>query len=1123
MASNRNQSAGKHTPPSTSGEHAQLIASAAPEQQARPDDTRTLHSLQALTDAALSHLSLDALLPELLERVRAVMQVDNIAILILDEDAQELELSAARGVEEEVVGHVRVPVGAGFAGRIAANRKPLAIQDLSTYPVNSQFLSEKLHSVLGVPLLASERLLGVVHIGSATPRHFTATEVALLEQVADRIARAVERAQSFAALEASRQLAERRAAFLTTTLEALGDGVVVTDAQGKLLYGNPAYSALLGAATKDTREDALPPEVSSRLALLDARDAQGRPLSADGLAVARALRGETHAGPNALEVQIRRLDGQEAYLSITGAPVRNATGAVIGAVMALRDVTERRRLEQQARSATRDATERALRLEAIFASVADGLFVYDGEGHVVEHNPAAEAMLDAYVLPEARDVTVAERGRQVGGLRDFAGRALPETEWPQARIARGEVLVGASSAYIRLRRRDGRDTFLNVSGAPLRDEQGAIVGSVCLYRDLTDRWELSEALEQRTQALEAANARLRTLLDVLPVGVAMIDLTTGERQVNRAFHHLWGDDASDGNGEPQRRGWWAATGKPLRVEDWAMARVLASGAPVVDDEIEIETLRGERRFVLNTAAPLIGSTGAVVGGINAMLDITDQKRRSERTRDALEAFISITRTLVDVPAEPGADDVPDSATTDSASAGEPSRGTIAHRLALLTRGILGCSRVSIDAVEGERMLLHPVAIVGLTLEQEREWWIRQAAQEERTVGEGLLPADRQRFLAGEVLTFDLTRPPYNRPNPYGATSVLAAPMRTQGRMVGQLVLDFQDPGDDPHVFTPEEMQITEAVARLGAVVLERERLLSERESARAEALALAEANRRMDEFLGIAGHELRTPLTTMKANLQLSERRTRQILSNLPVEPVKGAETREAHRVVQRRQIEQLLSLLHRATLSVERQERLVQDLLDISRISANRLEYRMALLDLPSLIRETVEEQRVSVPDRRIALDLPAEPMPVYGDADRLGQVLTNYLTNALKYSASDKRVTVSLRRDREVARVEVRDDGPGLSPAQQRLLFERFQRVPGIEVMSGSGVGLGLGLYISKTIVAYHGGDVGVESETGKGSTFWFTVPLLESSGDSAREDGAGSQTDTSTATTQPRTGAG
>jgi signal transduction histidine kinase len=188
---------------------------------------------------------------------------------------------------------------------------------------------------------------------------------------------------------------------------------------------------------------------------------------------------------------------------------------------------------------------------------------------------------------------------------------------------------------------------------------------------------------------------------------------------------------------------------------------------------------------------------------------------------------------------------------------------------------------------------------------------------------------------------------------------------------------------------------------------------------------------------------------------------------------------------------------LERATQSAERQERLVKDLLDFSRISAGRLEYRMAVLDLAMLVREMVEEQRLHEPTRLIELEVPPEPVRVVADADRIGQVLTNYLTNALKYSGSDSPVGVILRADGETPRVEVRDQGPGLSAEQQRHLFQRFHRTQGIEVVSGSGVGLGLGLYISKTIVEHHGGQVGVESVPGEGSTFWFTLPLAHDAG--------------------------
>jgi signal transduction histidine kinase len=150
---------------------------------------------------------------------------------------------------------------------------------------------------------------------------------------------------------------------------------------------------------------------------------------------------------------------------------------------------------------------------------------------------------------------------------------------------------------------------------------------------------------------------------------------------------------------------------------------------------------------------------------------------------------------------------------------------------------------------------------------------------------------------------------------------------------------------------------------------------------------------------------------------------------------------------------------------------------------------------DLLDIVRESVEGQRAAWPDRSLSITLPRRTrLPLVADADRIGQVVTNYVTNALKYSEPDRTVTVRVSAAKGQARVEVRDEGPGLTPEQQTRLFERFYRVPGIEQRSGSGVGLGLGLHICKTIIERHDGHVGVESAPGKGSVFWFTLPLAD-----------------------------
>ncbi len=122
---------------------------------------------------------------------------------------------------------------------------------------------------------------------------------------------------------------------------------------------------------------------------------------------------------------------------------------------------------------------------------------------------------------------------------------------------------------------------------------------------------------------------------------------------------------------------------------------------------------------------------------------------------------------------------------------------------------------------------------------------------------------------------------------------------------------------------------------------------------------------------------------------------------------------------------------------------------------------------------------------------------MPVFADADRLAQVVTNYVSNALRYSSPDQPVTVGLEVDRlaePAARVWVQDGGPGVPPEEQERIWERFYRVSGTPHRDGSSVGLGLGLSISRNIIERHGGQVGVDSVPGRGATFWFRLPLAE-----------------------------
>ncbi|HEU4567640.1 MAG TPA: GAF domain-containing SpoIIE family protein phosphatase [Marmoricola sp.] len=163
-----------------------------PATPAEPDDAEArLQRLEAITDVSLSRLDVDKFVDELLDRIRDLLRADTVAVLLLDESEEFLVANYARGLEEEVRQGSRVPVGRGFAGTVAATRAPVIISVNEDTVVNPVLLIKGVRSMLGMPLLIGDELMGVLHVGSLAEREFTADDVELLEKAADRVAQSL--------------------------------------------------------------------------------------------------------------------------------------------------------------------------------------------------------------------------------------------------------------------------------------------------------------------------------------------------------------------------------------------------------------------------------------------------------------------------------------------------------------------------------------------------------------------------------------------------------------------------------------------------------------------------------------------------------------------------------------------------------------------------------------------------------------------------------------------------------------------------------------------------------------------------------------------------------------------
>lgn len=235
-------------------------------------------------------------------------------------------------------------------------------------------------------------------------------------------------------------------------------------------------------------------------------------------------------------------------------------------------------------------------------------------------------------------------------------------------------------------------------------------------------------------------------------------------------------------------------------------------------------------------------------------------------------------------------------------------------------------------------------------------------------------------------------------------------------------------------------------------------------------VAIQEANRLKTEFVSMVSHELRTPLTSIQGYAELL----------LEDEQIAG-EQRESLTLV-KKNADRLLGLIN--------------DLLDLSRMEAGRLDLHRTNLDLAHLIPEVAGSLRplIETKRQRLSLDL-VEPLPtVWADQDRVTQILTNLISNAHKYTLVEGSITVGARRDDGFVRVDVSDTGIGLSPEDQAQLFTKFFRAHDRSPQVGGGTGLGL--VITRLLVELHGGRITVSSAPGEGSTFSFSLPVLEAS---------------------------
>jgi signal transduction histidine kinase len=249
-----------------------------------------------------------------------------------------------------------------------------------------------------------------------------------------------------------------------------------------------------------------------------------------------------------------------------------------------------------------------------------------------------------------------------------------------------------------------------------------------------------------------------------------------------------------------------------------------------------------------------------------------------------------------------------------------------------------------------------------------------------------------------------------------------------------------------------------------------------------------EANAFKSDFLANVSHELRTPLVSMLGFARIVNKRLEERI--FPLLPADNVPTRRA--------VEQIEENLRIILSEGQRLTTLINNLLDLEKIEAGKMEWGFQLVDIGDVIKQAVASTASLFEGRSLELveDVQAGLPFVNGDRDKLLQVVINLISNAVKFT---REGTVTLQAERAGDEIVVRviDQGIGIANSDQELIFEKFKQVG--DTMTGKPSGTGLGLAISREVIERHGGRIWVESELGVGSTFLFSLPLIEASGES------------------------
>ena len=635
--------------------------------------------------------------------------------------------------------------------------------------------------------------------------------------------------------------------------------------------------------------------------------------------------------------------------------------------------------------AIREVEESRRLLQVTLAGIGDAVLTTDSQGRVTFLNPIAE-QLTGWTNAEAAGRSTDEIFRIVNEATNQA------VESPVEKVLREGLIVGLANHTV-LIAKDGIRRPIDDSGAPIRNENGELLGSVLVFRDVSERRNSDRRLRDVT-------ARLNAALEAGAIGTWVWDIANDRTYADDNLARIFHVGATDAEGGPQRIYLESVHPFDREVVGEQLRRSLERGERF-ECEFRIPQPNGEIRWYVARGTIETDDADRPIRMPGVVVDITDRKRAeqdifdlteaSERERRLYDTILSAVPDLVYV-------------------------FDLRHRFTYANKALLDMWGKTWNESIGKTCL-----------ELGYEPWHAKMHDE-------------------EIDTVAATKAPIRSEVPFTGTH-------------GRRIYDY--------IFFPVFAAdgSVEAVAGTTRDVTERKQM---EEHLRTVAAELSEANRRKTEFLATLAHELRNPMAPIRTGLEL--------LKVCKGDPSVTDET---------------LGMMERQTLQMVR---LIDDLLDVSRITQGKLQLRKTRVDLAEVIQSSVEAVRATAEEagHRLEVELPAQPLKFDADRNRLAQIISNLLNNAVKYTHSGGLIRLQCRADDGQIIISVTDNGIGIPPAMQSRIFEMFTQID--RPLEQGYTGLGIGLTLVKQLVEMHDGVVEVASEgDGRGSTFTVRLPLI------------------------------